>query len=139
MWTVLLPTLLLLQSIAVQAQSPTTVFPGLPPNRPRQASVILLGYSKDGCPTVPDFGSDISSTFVCNQIATTGLTNVVVIAGDQMPSTCILTLYAESNCQGTSNAQIGPIFPSSRPSACIGPIRNPEGAVFEARSATLKC
>jgi len=138
MWTYLLPTLLLLQSIVVQAQIPTPFLGGLP--RIRLTEVLLLGYNKDGCQTVPDFGGDIRSNLGCNPINTgIGITNVVVIASDQLPSTCILTLYGDSNCLGISTAQIGPIFPSSRPSACIGPIRNPAGDVFEAKGATLKC
>ncbi|PUU72199.1 hypothetical protein B9Z19DRAFT_1138777 [Tuber borchii] len=125
MWTYLLPTLLLLQIIAVQAHP--RIFPGV-----KLGSVLLQGYDKDGCPTEPNFSATIPSTLSgCTPITSTGITNVVVVANDKLPSTCKLFLFENDNCGGTESANIGPIFPSSIPSACIGPIRNPAGNVFE--------
>ena len=138
MWTRLLPTLLLLllQSIAVQAHP---ALGGLHPGI-KQGSILLQGYSQDGCPTEPNFSADVGSTFTgCNPITSTGITKVVVIANDQLPTSCVLFLFDNSNCSGASSAEIGPIFPSSTPSACIGPIRNPAGNVFEAKSVRLMC
>ena len=151
MWTNFLSALLLLQGITVQAQPPSTktfvdevppkttpLFIGIPDGF-SIASFRLLGYNEDGCPTEPNLSANIQSIFVCNPITITGITKVVVVGDDKMPSTCILTLFADSLCLSTSSADIGPIFPTSRPSACIGPIRNSAGDVFEARGAILKC
>ena len=135
MWTDLLPTLLLLQIIPVQARPALEIFPGL-----KAGSVLLQGYDKDGCPPEPNFSATIrSEIFKCTPITNTGITNVVVIANEQLPTTCKLFLYDNGNCGGTHSADIGPIFPTSLPSACIGPIRNPAGDVFEAKSVDLIC
>ena len=143
MWTTLLPTLLLLQSLAVQAQITQTITKTAPceplPTDSSINSVILLGYNLNGCPTVPNFGANIRSIIGCNPITNTGITNVVVITNEELPPTCVLTLYADSDCLGTSSAEIGPILPISHPSACIGPIRNPAGELFVAKGATLDC
>ncbi|PUU72198.1 hypothetical protein B9Z19DRAFT_1069946 [Tuber borchii] len=135
MWTDLLPTLLLLLSIAVQAHPLGGLIPGF-----KGGSVLLQGYDKDGCPTEPNFSATIPSTLLgCTPITSTGITNVVVVANDKLPSTCKLFLYENANCGGTESANIGPIFPSSIPSACIGPIRNPAGNVFELKSIHMLC
>ncbi|PUU76801.1 hypothetical protein B9Z19DRAFT_1087571 [Tuber borchii] len=139
MWAYLLPTLLLFQSIAVQAQVPfvpIAPFPG--PVIDPQTSIVLLGYGNDGCTSNPGFGP-IRNNIGCIPITSPGITKVVVLAHDNMPSTCILTLYADSNCLVTSSADIGPISPTWRPSSCIGPIRNSAGDLFEAKGVTLKC
>ena len=103
------------------------------------ATIGLREYSKDGCPADQNFSNQISNQPDCNPITNTGITNVVVVPKPDMLSTCVLTLYADTNCFSPSNAKIGPITPSSNPSACIGPIRNSTGDVFEAKSATLRC
>lgn len=102
-------------------------------------SIILQEYNKDGCPADQNFGDQISNTVGCNLITNTGISNVIVIPKPDMPSTCILTLYDDMNCASTSNANIGPIAPGTDPSGCIGPIRNLNGDVFEAKGAMLKC
>ena len=139
MWTYFLPTLLLLQGIVVQALPSLTKTPrffNLP-------SVQLLGYNQDGCQTEQIISTTIVRITDCSLIAplssNTGITNVVVVSNDQLPSTCILTLYEDSNCRGTSNANIGPITPTSLPSACIGPIRDSAGNLFQAKAAILNC
>ncbi|PUU76803.1 hypothetical protein B9Z19DRAFT_1129168 [Tuber borchii] len=138
MWTYLLPALLLLQSIAVQAQLPF-VPRGAPDGISNPiVSVVLLEFGNEGCIRNPNVGT-ISNFIGCNPIKSIGITKVVVLAHGDMPSTCILTLYADSNCLGTSKADIGPIFPTSKPSACIGPIQNSAGDLFEAKGATLIC
>jgi len=85
--------------------------------------------------------SDVNTTITnsCDIISNTGISNVLVVANDKLPSTCILTLYENKYCKGDSYAQIGPITPTSLPSACIGPIRNPAGELFGAKAASLKC
>ncbi|KAF2258616.1 hypothetical protein CC78DRAFT_586931 [Lojkania enalia] len=105
----------------------------------KPTSIVLREYNKDGCPVDQNFGDEISNAAGCNLITNTGITNVVVIPKPDMPSTCVLTLYDDRNCFSTSNAEIGPITPGSDPSACIGPIRNSKGDVFEAKAAMLKC
>jgi len=105
----------------------------------KPTSIGLREYNKDGCPADQNFSDQISNTAGCNLITHTGITNVVVVPKPDMPSTCVLTLYSDTNCFSTSNAQIGPITPSSDPSACIGPIRNSAGNVFEAKAAILRC
>ena len=137
MWTNLLPTLLLLQIIAVQALPSLTKTPRFF-NIP---FIELRGFNQDGCQTQQNISTSILRVTSCSPIASsnTGITNVVVVANDQLPSTCILTLYADSNCGGTSSANIGPIFPSSNPSACVGPIRDSAGNLFQAKSAILNC
>ena len=102
-------------------------------------SIVLREYNKDGCPADQNFADQISNHVGCNLITNTGITNVVVVPKPDMPSTCVLTLFADTNCESPSNADIGPIAPASHPSACIGPIRNPKGDVFEAKSAYLEC
>ena len=145
MWTDLLPTLLTLLMIAVQlpqaiaADARLPAFTPVPTASPILNSVFIEGFNTDGCPRELHFGADILTTIGCNPITITGITTVIVYAKDAMPSTCILTLYADSQCIGPSKADIGPIFPTSRPSACIGPIRDSTGAVFEAKGAHLQC
>ncbi|PUU81084.1 hypothetical protein B9Z19DRAFT_1062946 [Tuber borchii] len=102
-------------------------------------SIGLREYNKDGCPTDQNFSDQISNQSEYNLISADFITNMVVDPKPNMLSTCILTLYADRNCFSPSNAKIGPITPRSNPSACIGPIRNWTGDVFEARSATLRC
>ncbi|PUU78295.1 hypothetical protein B9Z19DRAFT_1065163 [Tuber borchii] len=109
--------------------------PSAPPT-----SIVLQEYNANGCPEDQDFGDQISNTAGCIPITNTGITNVVVVPKPDMPSTCILTLFADTNCfSDSSYALIGPIAPASHPSACIGPIRNPSGNLFEAKGATLHC
>ena len=102
-------------------------------------AISLREYNKDGCPADQNFGDQISNTAGCTPITNTGITNVVVVPKPDMLPTCVLTLYADTNCFSDSYALIGPIAPSSDPSACIGPIRDPKGDLFEAKSATLVC
>jgi len=102
-------------------------------------TIGLREYNKDGCPADQNFSDQISDTAGCYSISGININNVVVVPTPDMPSTCILTLYADINCQSESNAKIGPIAPSSNPSACIGPIRNPKGDLFTAGSAMLVC
>ncbi|PUU76802.1 hypothetical protein B9Z19DRAFT_1148261 [Tuber borchii] len=146
MWTYVLSALLLLQSIAVQAQSPSLTKTPLSRRGSSRRHfdlplVEFLGFKEDGCQPAPDFHTNIFHPVVCTPItnATTGITNVIVVANDKLPSTCILTLYADSNCKDTSSAEIGPIFPTSKPSACIGPIRDSGGDLFQANAAQLNC
>ncbi|PUU78297.1 hypothetical protein B9Z19DRAFT_1127007 [Tuber borchii] len=131
MWIRLLPTLLLLQIIAVQAEWRFQDFSVSP------KWIELKGFSKDGCQEELDFDATIDES--CRIISSTGITNVVVVARDSLPSTCILTLYADDDCKGDSYAQIGPITPTSVPSVCIGPIQNPAGELFGAKAASIKC
>ena len=102
-------------------------------------SIVLREYNKDGCPADQNFSDTISNTAGCNLITNAAITNVVVVPKLNMPSTCVLTLYADRSCFSTSNAEIGPITPGSDPSACIGPIRDSKGNAFVAQAATLKC
>jgi len=104
-----------------------------------QASIGLPEYNKDGCLADQTFAKQISNQPNCNLISGTGITNGVVVPTPNMLSTCVLTLYADTNCFSPSNANIGPITPSLNPSACIGRIRNSKGVVFEAKSASLRC
>ena len=123
----------MLQSIGVQAQSDGLFGPKL-------GSIHLQGYTQDGCPAEPNFSADVHRTFTgCNPITSTGITKVVVIANDKLPSTCILFLFDNSDCAGAFSAKIGPITPTSIPSACIGPIRNPAGNVFQGKAVRLLC
>ncbi|PUU74886.1 hypothetical protein B9Z19DRAFT_1156178 [Tuber borchii] len=136
MWTDILPALLLLLSIAVQGQIPNPAPTGVPVGN----TIVLLGYNKDGCPGDVTPASQISDTTSCNFINGIGISNVKVLPIPDMPPTCILTLYADTNCLSNSNAKIGPIAPApAHFSACIGPIRDPSGAIFEAKGATLQC
>ena len=150
MWTDLLPTLLLLLSIAVQAQLP--LLPPVETGSPgggsqggqgglifKPTTIDLLEYSEDGCPADQTFTDQISNNTACNPITGIDITNVVVIPKPDMLPTCILTLYADTSCLSNSDAKIGPIVPASHPSACIGPIRNPLGDLFKAKGATLHC
>ncbi|PUU74182.1 hypothetical protein B9Z19DRAFT_1133742 [Tuber borchii] len=105
----------------------------------KPTSIDLREYNMNGCPADQNFGDLISNTGGCNLITNTGITNVVVVPKPDMPSTCVLTLYADTNCESPSNAKIGPITPASHPSACIGPIRNSTGDVFAAKGALLEC
>ncbi|PUU76800.1 hypothetical protein B9Z19DRAFT_1066336 [Tuber borchii] len=145
MWTYfLLPALLLLQSIAVQAHPPSLTKTTLSPRDFWDwffgtDLIGLKGFNQDGCQTASDFDLSISGGASCRTVSSTGVTNVVVVANDKLPSTCILTLYEDKDCKGDSYAQIGPIAPTSNPSACIGPIKNPAGALFRAKAAAMKC
>ena len=145
MWTDLLPTLLLLPMIAVKipqtiaAEARLPFVTPTPSASPILNSVLIQGFNTDGCPREPRVGANILTTIGCNPIGVTGITTVMVYANEKMPPTCILTLYADSQCIGASRADIGPIFPTSRPSACIGPIRDSNGDVFEAKAAHLQC
>ena len=142
MWTRLLPTLLLLQIIVVQAQPPSLEKTTLSPRDFWDwffgtKFISLKGYTQDGCQTETDFDATINES--CRIISNTGITNVVVVATDKLPSTCILTLYDDNYCRGNGYAQIGPITPTTNPSACIGPIRNLAGNLFGAKAASIKC
>ena len=148
MWTRLLPALLLLQIIAVQAHPPSLTKATLSPRDFWDwlfgtKYITLKGYTKDGCQGEPDIDTTITYVSSCNAITSTdvspGITNVIVVAQDKLPSTCILTLYDDKYCRGDGYAQIGPITPTSNPSACIGPIRNPAGNLFGARAAGITC
>ena len=154
MWTDLLPTLLLLLSIAVQAQlSQLPQFPSTDSGNAggsgspggaggfifKPTTIGLLEYNKDGCPADQTFTDQISNSTSCNPITGIDINNVIVIPKPDMLPTCILTLYADPSCLGDSNARIGPIFPAAIPSDCIGPIRNPVGDLFLAKGATLHC
>ena len=105
----------------------------------KPTSIDLREYNKDGCPADQNFGDQISSISGCNLITNTGITSVLVVPNFDMPSTCLLTLYADRDCTSTSKAVLGPITPGSNPGACIGPIRNSTGGVFVPQAATLKC
>ena len=105
----------------------------------KPTSIVLREYNKDGCPADQNFSDQISNTAGCNLITNTGITNVVVVPKPDMPSTCVLTLFADTNCFSTGNAVLGPITPGSNPGSCIGPIRNQKGDVYEPKAAILKC
>ena len=143
MWIRLLPTLLLLQCIAAHPQLPSLTETALSPRGFwdwffGSKWIALKGYNRDGCQTEPDVDTSIDAS--CRIISSTGITNVVVVPNDKLPPTCILTLYEDKDCKGDSYAQIGPITPTDLlPSACIGPIRNPAGGLFGAKSASMKC
>jgi len=105
----------------------------------KPTSIVLREYNKDGCPADQNFSDTISNTGGCSLITTPGITNVVVVPKPDMPSTCVLTLFADTNCFSSSNPQLGPITPGSNPGSCIGPLRNQNGDVFEPKAAMLKC
>ncbi|PUU73406.1 hypothetical protein B9Z19DRAFT_1163126 [Tuber borchii] len=102
-------------------------------------SIVLQEYNKDGCPADQNFFDEISNTGGCQLITTPGINNVVVVPKPNMPSTCVLTLFADTNCFSPNNPQLGPITPGSNPGSCIGPIRNQNGTVLEPKAAILKC
>ena len=66
-------------------------------------------YNQDGCPADQIFADQISDTAGCHPISGTGITNVVVVPKPDMPSTCTLTLYSDTNCFTTSKTVLGPI------------------------------
>jgi len=102
-------------------------------------SIVLQEYNKNGCPADQKTFDEISNTGGCQQLTTSGITSVVVVLKPDMPSTCILTLFADTNCFSPNNPQLGPITPGSKPGSCIGPISNQNGTVFEPKAAMLKC
>ena len=103
------------------------------------ASITLKEYNQNGCPADQNFSDTISNTAGCVQITTPGVTSVQIVPTPNMPSTCILTLFADTNCFSPNNPQLGPIAPGSSPGSCIGPISNQNGTVFEPKAAILKC
>jgi len=105
----------------------------------KPTSIVLREYNKNGCPADQNFSDQISNTAGCSRITNTGITNVVVVPKPDMPSTCVLTLFADTNCFSPGNAVLGPITPGSDPGSCIGPIRNQKGDVYEPKAAILKC
>ncbi|PUU73833.1 hypothetical protein B9Z19DRAFT_1134355 [Tuber borchii] len=102
-------------------------------------SVVLQEYNRTGCLSDQDTFDEISTTGGCQLLTTPGITSVVVVPKPDMPSTCILTLFADTNCFSPNNPQLGPITPGSNPGSCIGPILNQNGTVFVPQAATLKC
>ena len=110
--------------------------PGELPCTFKPTSIHLQLYKTNGCPAGQNIVNQISNT-KCTQITNTGITTVVVVPKPDMPSNCVLTLYADTNCFSTSNASIGPITPSPNPSVCIRPIGNSAGDLFEVKSAVL--
>ena len=102
-------------------------------------SIVLQEYNKTGCPTDQNSFDEISSTGGCQILNTPGITSVIVVPKPGMPSTCNLTLFADTNCLSPDNPQLGPINPGPNPGSCIGPISNQKGSVFEPKAATLKC
>ena len=102
-------------------------------------SITLLEYTQNGCPAGQSSSDTISNTAGCVQITTPGVTSVQIVPTPKMQSTCILTLFADTNCFSPNNPQLGPIAPGSSPGSCIGPISNQNGTVFEPKAAILKC
>lgn len=109
------------------------------PSTHQPTSIFLKEYNQDGCPADQNFGDEISNSAGCVPLTNTGSTHVVVVPKPDMPSSCVLTLYADASCFAPTQLNIGPITPGSDPGSCIGPIWDLGERKFEAKSAMLNC